>query len=52
MTAYVNRAPEAPEAVQKLAESFEAFVGAPAELVESIGQANSEWAGGLARLSQ
>ena len=44
VTAYVDRAPEAPEAVQKLVEPFEAFVGAPAELVESIAQANSEWA--------
>jgi hypothetical protein len=44
VTAYVDRAPEAPEAVQKLLEPFEGFVGTPAELVESIAQANNEWA--------
>ena len=30
--------------MQKLVEPFESFVGAPAELVESIAQANSDWA--------
>lgn len=44
VTEYVDRAPEAPEPVQKLVEPIESVVGAPAELVRSFAQSNSEWA--------
>ena len=41
---FIDRAPGAPESVQKLVESVESGVGAPNEFVRSIAQNNNEWA--------
>ena len=47
---FVDRAPSAPESVQKLVEPIESVVGGPTEFVRSIAQNNNDWAQALARL--
>ena len=41
---FIDRAPSAPESVQKLVEPIESVVGGPNEFVRSIAQNNNEWA--------
>ena len=42
-TKYIDRAPMAPEPVQKLVEPIESLVGSPAELFRFIAQGNKDW---------
>ena len=41
---FIDRAPSAPESVQKLVEPIESAVGSPNEFVRSIAQNNNDWA--------
>lgn len=41
---FIDRAPSAPESVQKLVEPIESAVGGPNDFVRAIAQNNNDWA--------